>query len=1054
VRRHAKASASATTRRQGQVLCGVLAILAIALLAPTAALATAPAVTIEPAAEVGFTTALGEGEVDPGSKETFCHFEYISDDQFEENVNVNSLPGFEGAAQAPCDVEPLTGSGAQPVKATLSGLVAATEYHLRLLASNEDGPGEDIAANFTTQSATAPALSVDPVEPATVTATSAHIAGAINPEGGNVDPIGPTAVPIFWQLQTNLEGAGWELAEAGTIEGAEAESSSPIAVAKDLAGLQPGSEYKFRFLASYAGEEAISSEGAFETDPVAPEISATAVFNVTTTSATLHAQVNPGGAATTYHFEYLTLAEFEAAGESFTGAASTPESTPTLGDNALHSANAELAGLAPDTAYRYRIVATNSASAPGGTAGPVKGLHTAAVVVSETDTCPNAARRAEQHSAYLAACRAYEMVSPLDKNGGDVMGDPSKTRVATDGSAVSFGSLSAFGDAIGTGITTEYMGIRGPAGWATHSIMPPQVASPFGYLLLNQAPLYQGEFSDDLSKGVFRALSPLTDAPNVAEVRNFYLREDLRTPGTGSYRLLNDSATFIPAGPPPNTPQYRAKLLGASSDFSHVLFESTLNLTADVPPQPSACESNINECLERVYEWDDGIVRFVGILPDPDGPGPLTGSAAEDSGVSKGGTTDGYTPHVISSDGSRIFFSAPVQGLFNPDTQLYMRRDHAETVRLNASEKAVPDAQQAAVYQGATPDGSKVYFTTAESLIDGTGGGGLYVYDTTLPDGAENLTRLAGGIDGLLGTSDDGSYVYFASGGGISVWHNGSVRAVGFTNTSSAYNRNIGGDTSLEPKVSRVSRDGRVLEFESERGEGLTGYDHGDSCGAGGGNPCTEVYVYEYDGNGGAGRLACASCNPSGEPATAPASGIDKAGTGGTGSTQHLNRILTDDGRRVFFTSAEALVAGDTNAAKDVYEYNVESGEQHLITSGTDPSNSYFLDASASGDDVFFITRARLLPGDVDNLYDIYDARVGGGFVLPPTPPAPCEGTTCRSATSPPPNAPTSASSTFSGAGNPAARAKCKKGSVRKHKKGRCVKRRQHRANHNRGGSK
>ena len=42
-----------------------------------------------------------------------------------------------------------------------------------------------------------------------------------------------------------------------------------------------------------------------------------------------------------------------------------------------------------------------------------------------------------------------------------------------------------------------------------------------------------------------------------------------------------------------------------------------------------------------------------------------------------------------------------------------------------------------------------------------------------------------------------------------------------------------------------------------------------------------------------------------------------------------------------------------------------------------------FLDASASGDDVFFATRERLAPTDTDELVDVYDARVDGGFPAP-----------------------------------------------------------------------
>ncbi len=42
-------------------------------------------------------------------------------------------------------------------------------------------------------------------------------------------------------------------------------------------------------------------------------------------------------------------------------------------------------------------------------------------------------------------------------------------------------------------------------------------------------------------------------------------------------------------------------------------------------------------------------------------------------------------------------------------------------------------------------------------------------------------------------------------------------------------------------------------------------------------------------------------------------------------------------------------------------------------------SPDIFLDAGASGDDVFFATLSRLTPSDEDTLFDVYDARVNGG---------------------------------------------------------------------------
>jgi len=159
-------------------------------------------------------------------------------------------------------------------------------------------------------------------------------------------------------------------------------------------------------------------------------------------------------------------------------------------------------------------------------------------------------------------------------------------------------------------------------------------------------------------------------------------------------------------------------------------------------------------------------------------------------------------------------------------------------------------------------------------------------------------------------------------------------------------------------------------------------------------------------------------------------------------------RNLSADGSRLFFTSRDALLPGDTNGRYDVYEWEADgSGGCHssadnggclyLISSGRGASNSYFADASPSGNDAFFSTGDRLVGSDQDDYADLYDARVGGGFPEPP-PPAPCEGESCRGEGSHAPAASGAGTAAFQGPGNPPPPPKCKKGFVKK--RGGCVK--------------
>lgn len=202
--------------------------------------------------------------------------------------------------------------------------------------------------------------------------------------------------------------------------------------------------------------------------------------------------------------------------------------------------------------------------------------------------------------------------------------------------------------------------------------------------------------------------------------------------------------------------------------------------------------------------------------------------------------------------------------------------------------------------------------------------------------------------------------------------------------------------------------------------------------------------------------MICASCNPSGGRPSGAALGSSLWTAAWIPGYQHQlygRRPLSEDGSRLFFNSLDALAVQDVNGVQDVYQweamgtgdcatsnptYSAQSqGCIGLISSGQSPRESEFVDASASGDDVFIRTESSLSPRD-PGLVDIYDARVGGGEAQPLTPPA-CEGDACQNVP-PAPGFASPASSSYSGPGNLTQRKpRCAKGKVRR--RGRCVKR-------------
>ena len=84
--------------------------------------------------------------------------------------------------------------------------------------------------------------------------------------------------------------------------------------------------------------------------------------------------------------------------------------------------------------------------------------------------------------------------------------------------------------------------------------------------------------------------------------------------------------------------------------------------------------------------------------------------------------------------------------------------------------------------------------------------------------------------------------------------------------------------------------------------------------------------------------------------------------------------LFSEDGGRLFFQSFDALVPHDSNEHQDVYEY--EGGHVYPISNVAGGYDSYFLDASLDGRDVFIATAGQLLPEEKDLRIDIYDVPV------------------------------------------------------------------------------
>jgi hypothetical protein len=781
----------------------------------------------------------------------------------------------------------------------------------------------------------------------------------------------------------------------------------------------------------------------------APVVENESAYDVTLDASTVQAQLNPGESETTYRFEYGTST-------AYGSSSPTPEGPAGSGSSA-EIVEAQLKGLTAAAIYHYRIVATNN---EGSVAGPDRTFRT---YVATPATLPDE--------------RAYELVSPPSKDGGEIDGGvvPGDAEVpvqaSEDGKAVTYASATSFdvlpGEAKGSAAASSYVSRRGLGGWSTQNVTPPSGATREPDITTVEASTVEA-MAPDLSADFFVSNSTLLQGSFFGYATPY--RFDMTT---GSAQALMQSP---PPDYEPNAPSlelFDPVYAGASSDFSHILFTANDRLT------PQALGSS--NFSRNLYEWAHGQLHLVNILPD--------GSVLSGEKQPMFGAVRNFehfnVSHAISDDGSRIFWSDEA------DRELFARVDGASTVLVSRSRKTNgtgpggtdPLGPQVPVYQGASANGSYVFFTSTEELTNDANTGNASSCVPLPGDCAADLYRYSmetgqladltadapdtGGanVRGVLGSSDDGSRIYFVANGALASGASpGECRediALGGLCNLYVWSESIGtrfiagnfpgGELASGPivndvghqsidgiasenlldRTSRVSPNGRFLAFQSRRS--LTGYDNvvAQSSDCVGPNQfydkftpaCPEVFLYDAE----ASTLVCASCNPTGGRPIGPSVLPFRVGAvlghalrhrlGGSGwVTETYQQRYLDDSGRLFFDTQDALSPRDTNGQPDVYEY--ENGQARLISGGFGGEASMFLDAGASGDDAFFLTRDQLTSQDRDEAVDLYDARVGAqpDLAVPP----PCASSdACKSGPTPQPTvfgAP--ASATFSGAGN------------------------------------
>jgi ribosomal protein L39E len=582
------------------------------------------------------------------------------------------------------------------------------------------------------------------------------------------------------------------------------------------------------------------------------------------------------------------------------------------------------------------------------------------------ETCPNATLREQNKSTELPECRAYEMVSSPYKQGFDL-----QPQTFSDDGIVSYESTGSFAGNGNGGLANQYLGVRTPEGWETRSLNPPLAS----YVV-------SGEWPPIFASGMRSSVNTMSSREQPGEGERAYVRD------------FNGTFTRVGTGPIPPSPEGFSsivRVLDGSDDLSRLVMGGYTLWSG----------------LEYFGVGSVAVLRYVNV--DNNGV-TLPGGACHDA---------------ISRDGRVEVFSAGCPG------RVWARLGGAVTVLVSGSEctrgpldpGGVCNGLSPASYAGSAADGSRVFFTTAQQLVNGDTDSSTDLYACDIPPGTPapvgtanpcaSLTEVSGTASGanvqsVVKVSEDGSRVYFVAEGAVLAGNPGANDETAVAGNHNLYvwtrdSAHPEGQTTFVGAIdangitgAQTTADGRYLVFSTTSSLVSSGPGADTDGGAD---------MYRYDAESQTMQRVSTSITGSGgnDPGFDAISRMSQRGS--------VPSQVSADGSMVVFQTAEALSPQDTDGVSDVYLWH--DGRVSLISHGGELP---WIDVS--GQNLYFVTDRPLSAADRDVNVDIYDARVDGGFDLSSSPP--CSGEACQGQPSTPPAAAaTPGSQTLQGAGNP-----------------------------------
>ncbi len=517
----------------------------------------------------------------------------------------------------------LTGTPAGPFKAVASVAVDPETPH-RVFVGDFNTATQTGSVDVYGEDVVIPA--VETLAASSVTPGAAQLNGTIDPEGA-----GAASCQFVWGESEALGSK----TDCPTVPSGEAN----VPVSATLTGLAPDTRYFYRLQAGNAngtntGEEALSEcEGKPSVDACfttsGPGIHGVWSSEVSSTSATLNAKVDPHGNATEVFFEYGPTAGY---------GARAPVPPATIGSGAEAQAEAHVQALTAGTLYHYRAVVVNelgefpSPDHTFTTEGPGGGLA-------------------------LPDGRRWELVSPPDKHGAKLepIVEEGVVQASSSGGAISYrATVPTEAGVAGYSLWDQVLSSRGAGGWSSKDISTAQSSATGPLLSIGGEYRF---FSEDLSlalvepQGEFTSLASESSPPD--SERTPYVRHDTTCAAApaGCFQPLLTSApgyADVPSGTefggPPMTaggPAVgNANFVGATPDLAHVILTSKVALTS------TPTTGNL------LYEWSAGRppgeeLALVSVLPGGQPANTITVLGHENE----------VARHAVSDDGSRVVWS-------------------------------------------------------------------------------------------------------------------------------------------------------------------------------------------------------------------------------------------------------------------------------------------------------------------------------------------------------------------------------------------------------------